>query len=131
MNHSQNQIVENSRFILDNSDKVGSVKIHTMLKEMDLCSRVAVCELGKRLLFHKTNKHSAEVDDATNIDSDRFNCLNDSNKLNVMKLMGTIVYHFFQNKQRMITSGILPLEEHCGQLFRTGNGRRLGNSRQD
>lgn len=103
---SRNQIVRKSKFILDDNDKIGSIKTHIMLEEIELCRRIAVRELGKHLLFYKIDEYSAEVDDDTNINKYILKGLNDTNKLNVMKIIGASVHPLFQNTQRMIASGI-------------------------
>ena len=106
INRSLNQMVRSSKFILDESDKVNCVKTHIMLESIELCRRIAVRDLCKRLHFHEIDEDSAGVDDDIDIELDLLKGLKDRQKLNIIKIMGAIVHPLFQNKQRMIASGI-------------------------
>ena len=65
----------------------------------------AVRERGKSLLFYQIDEYLEGVDDDTNKKEDTLKGLKDTKKLNVVKIIGSIVHSLFHNKQRMIASG--------------------------
>ena len=70
--------------------------------------RLAVRELSVHLAFMEkdTSFNGNDNSVATNLDMDLLVGLKKCATLNVMKIMGAMLHIFFQNKKRMVASGI-------------------------
>ena len=105
-----NQLVIDASFFPDNAlkDQYTFDATHDMMTEIILMRRLAVRELTVRLAFcEKDPVFDGNDDDvARDLSEDLLEGLRYCEKLNVMKIMGAISHPLFQNKKRMVASGI-------------------------
>ena len=86
----------------------GFVDTQDMMEEIQICRRVAFRELAVRLeLWEKDPEYDGDYDDAaTDFSLSLTVGLREVAELNVMKMMGALCNPLFQNKRRMLASGI-------------------------